>query len=37
MLDPLPECITPDNPRRYDTAISSHEYLMERLREIKLI
>ena len=37
MLDPLPQCITTDNPRRYDTAISSHDYLMQRLREIKLI
>ena len=37
MLDPLDSCITPDNPRRYDTSISSHEYLMQRLREIKLI
>jgi isopenicillin N synthase-like dioxygenase len=37
MLDPLPQCITTDNPRRYETAISSHDYLMQRLREIKLI
>jgi len=37
MLDPLESCITPDNPRRYDTSISSHEYLLQRLREIKLI
>ena len=37
VLDPVPECITPDNPSRYDTSISSHEYLMQRLREIKLI
>jgi isopenicillin N synthase-like dioxygenase len=37
MLDPLDSCITPGNPRRYDTSISSHEYLMQRLREIKLI
>ena len=37
VLDPLPSCITPDNPRRYDTSITSHEYLLERLREIKLI
>ena len=37
VLDPLPQCITPDNPRRYDTSITSHEYLQERLREIKLI
>lgn len=37
VLDPLPECITPDNPRRYATSITAHEYLQERLREIKLI
>jgi isopenicillin N synthase-like dioxygenase len=37
VLDPLPECITPDNPSRYDTSLTSHEYLMQRLREIKLI
>jgi isopenicillin N synthase-like dioxygenase len=37
MLDPLDSCITPDNPRRYDTSITSHEYLLQRLREIKLI
>ncbi|MGN2244523.1 isopenicillin N synthase family dioxygenase [Frateuria sp. GZRR33] len=37
VLDPLPECVTPDNPSRYDTSLSSHEYLMQRLREIKLI
>jgi isopenicillin N synthase-like dioxygenase len=37
MLDPLPQCVTPDNPKRYDTPISSHDYLQQRLREIKLI
>ncbi|MEP7186015.1 MAG: 2-oxoglutarate and iron-dependent oxygenase domain-containing protein [Rhodanobacter sp.] len=37
MLDPVDSCITTDNPRRYDSSISSHEYLMQRLREIKLI
>ena len=37
VLDPVSECITPDNPSRYDTSITSHEYLMQRLREIKLI
>jgi isopenicillin N synthase-like dioxygenase len=36
-LDPVPECITPDNPGRYAESITSHEYLMQRLREIKLI
>jgi len=37
VLDPLASCIMPDNPRRYDTSITAHEYLMQRLREIKLI
>lgn len=37
VLDPVPECITPDNPSRYDSSITSHEYLLQRLREIKLI
>jgi isopenicillin N synthase-like dioxygenase len=36
VLDPLPSCISADNPSRYSTSITSHEYLMERLREIKL-
>ena len=37
VLDPLASCITADNPSRYDTSITSHEYLLQRLREIKLI
>ena len=37
VLDPLPQCVTLDNPSRYDTSLTSHEYLMQRLREIKLI
>jgi isopenicillin N synthase-like dioxygenase len=37
VLDPVAECITPDNPSRYDSSITSHEYLLQRLREIKLI
>jgi isopenicillin N synthase-like dioxygenase len=37
VLDPVPECITAENPSRYDTPITSHEYLQQRLREIKLI
>ncbi len=36
VLDVLPSCITPDNPKRYPKAITAHEYLLERLREIKL-
>ena len=37
VLDPLASCITAENPSRYSTSITSHEYLQERLREIKLI
>ena len=37
VLDPLPECISDDNPSRYDTSITAHEYLQQRLREIRLI
>jgi isopenicillin N synthase-like dioxygenase len=36
-LAPLDLCITAENPRRYDSSITAHEYLQERLREIKLI
>lgn len=37
LLDPLPCCITDDNPCRYKTSLSSHEFLMQRLREIRLL
>lgn len=37
VLDVLPSCISAENPRRYATPITAHEYLLERLREIKLI
>ncbi|MBZ0224088.1 MAG: isopenicillin N synthase family oxygenase [Dokdonella sp.] len=37
IIDALPSCISADNPNRYPQAISSHDYLQERLREIKLI
>jgi isopenicillin N synthase-like dioxygenase len=37
MLAPLANCVTAENPARYDKAISAHDYLQERLREIKLI
>ena len=37
MIDVLPQCIGADNPNRYPQPISSHDYLMERLREIKLV
>jgi isopenicillin N synthase-like dioxygenase len=37
LLDVLPSCVSADNPSRYLTPITSHDYLLERLREIKLI
>jgi isopenicillin N synthase-like dioxygenase len=37
VLDPLPCCVTPDNPCRYAASITAHEYLQERLREIRLL
>ena len=37
VLDVLPSCVSDANPSRYPTPITSHEYLLERLREIKLI
>ncbi len=37
MIDALPGCIDAQNPSRYPEPISAHEYLQERLREIKLI
>jgi isopenicillin N synthase-like dioxygenase len=36
LIETLPSCITPDNPNRYPEPITAHEYLQERLREIKL-
>ena len=37
LIKTLPQCISGANPDRYPTPISSHDYLLERLREIKLI
>ncbi|HVB84249.1 MAG TPA: 2-oxoglutarate and iron-dependent oxygenase domain-containing protein [Rhodanobacteraceae bacterium] len=37
MIDVLPACISADNPSRYPQPISAHGYLLERLREIRLI
>jgi len=37
LIETLPSCISADNPNRYPTPITSHDYLLERLREIKLI
>ncbi len=37
MIETLPGCITADRPNLYPQPISSQDYLMERLREIRLI
>lgn len=37
LIDVLPSCVSKDNPSRYPNAITSHDYLMERLREIRLV
>ena len=37
VLDPLPQCVSAENPSRYPASITAHEYLQQRLREIKLI
>ncbi len=37
LIETLPSCISAENPNRYPTPTTSHEYLMERLREIKLV
>lgn len=37
MIDVLPQCVSAENPSRYPQPISAHDYLLERLREIRLI
>ena len=37
LIETLPSCITPDNPNRYPTPITAHDYLHERLVEIGLV
>ncbi|MBP8080536.1 MAG: isopenicillin N synthase family oxygenase [Arenimonas sp.] len=36
LIETLPGCITAENPDRYPTPITANDYLMQRLREIKL-
>jgi len=33
----LPGCVTPERPNRYPEPILAHDYLRQRLREIKLL
>jgi len=37
LIRTLPQCVSAGNPDRYPTPITAYDYLMERLREIKLI
>ncbi len=37
LIETLPQCVNAGNPDRYPTPITAHDYLTERLREIKLI
>ena len=37
LIETLPSCVSDDTPNRYPTPITAHGYLLERLREIKLI
>jgi isopenicillin N synthase-like dioxygenase len=37
VIDVLPSCIDASHPNRYPQPITAHEYLQERLREIRLI
>ncbi len=37
LIDVLPCCVSADNPSRYPQPITAHGYLMERLREIRLV
>ena len=37
LIETLPQCITPDRPNLYPEPITAHDYLFQRLREIKLI
>ena len=37
LIETLPGCASEDNPDRYPEPITAHDYLMQRLREIRLI
>lgn len=37
LIEVLPQCISDDNPSRYPQPITANDYLLERLREIRLI
>ena len=37
LIDVLPQCVSADNPSRYPASITANDYLLQRLREIRLI
>ena len=37
LIETLPDCISEDHPNRFPVPITAHDYLLERLREIKLV
>jgi isopenicillin N synthase-like dioxygenase len=37
LIETLPECVTPERPNLYPEPITAHDFLLERLREIKLV
>jgi isopenicillin N synthase-like dioxygenase len=37
LIETLPQCISSSNPDRYPQPILAHDYLMDRLREIRLV
>jgi len=36
LIETLPSCVSPENPSRYGEPITAQDYLLERLREIRL-
>jgi isopenicillin N synthase-like dioxygenase len=36
VIDTLPQCVSDERPNLYPEPLSSHEFLQQRLREIKL-
>ena len=37
LIETLPDCISADRPNQFPVPITAHDYLLERLREIKLV
>jgi isopenicillin N synthase-like dioxygenase len=37
LIETLPDCVTPARPDAYPEPITAHDYLLERLKEIKLV